>query len=1190
MALGVHRECLPMSSWARYDPLTMSATPNYTDQQAAAITPRAVSIALSAGAGCGKTFVLTQRFLQHLEPGGEAAALPTLVAITFTDRAAREMRDRVREACQQRLEHCAPEHVDYWLKVLRGLDTARISTIHSFCTALLRSHAIEAHLDPGFSVLEPPLAETLLESATETVIHRLLIADDADATAFVLRFGLERTRDLVRQLARQRFRVEWADWTHPTPDELAERWLRAWQQVYRPKLIDEFRGSPLVARLRELLQEQEPTHAEMKARCNILREWLNDQIEWPNPEAHLAEIREAAKVQGGGGKSVWASEEIFEDVKNSLTALRHDIDQLTRHLEFPTEDVAIAAEFACRGFQLARQVAEAYELSKSQAGVLDFDDLLLQARNLLRDHPEARVRFARSIRLLLVDEFQDTDPVQADIVRDLCGEALRLGKLFLVGDSKQSIYRFRRADPQVFQDLSDELPPDGQLLLNRNFRSQPEILNFVNLLFQATLPNYEPLVPFHNQQHSPGKTIEFLFATTDIDPLAHADRKVRADDLREREATWIARRIVELLEDPTPRIRVKDKSTGQMTLRRVQPGDITILFRALTSVQDYEQQLRNYGLEYYLVGGKTFYAQQEVFDLLNLCRCLDNPNDVVSLLGVLRSPFFGLSDDDLQAIHPTDGDWWSRIVQPSPAYLSEVAQARIAFAGRTLHGLRATKDELTIRELLSAAVSQTGYDAALLLEFLGSRKVANLRKLIEQAATFDGSELFTLKDYVVRLETSVLEETDEAFATTLPEAGNVIRLMSIHQSKGLEFPVVIVADLDRKGPPRSPGAYLHQEWGALVKLPDRFGREYDHLGLRMLKIDESKADDEETLRLFYVAVTRAADHLILSAGLDPSKPLQSPWMQLLASRFDLNTGQPQGDPLLGTFIGAESREAIPNILPHHVPPDAKPVQHRRDQLPLTTFAERFEAAEATPWPASLAVYPVDTLAPHIWSVSHLEQHDATLMSWPSPRHETTGEDLATAESLGKFLHAVLEQIDYAQPDSWEACCTTVHASQNEALDESLLSIAREVLTRLATADFIADWSTARQVQRELDFLLPWPQQTKKQKQPPTSGDLVSGQIDLLLHNAAGQWSLFDFKTGLVSASRTDAEILAPYTFQLGVYAWAVEAWTGQPLHEIALVLVRPQVRLVRLPWTAALKQNIEQRITQAIEQARATPA
>ncbi|OYW24175.1 MAG: hypothetical protein B7Z55_02815, partial [Planctomycetales bacterium 12-60-4] len=527
--------------------------PKYTEQQAAAIETGGVSIALSAGAGCGKTFVLTQRFLRQLEPGPDTADLGTLVAITFTDRAAREMRDRVRESCQLRLQHCEHHEVEHWLTVLRGLDAARISTIHSFCTSLLRANAVEARLDPGFSVLEPALADTLMQTASETVIHKLLIQDDPDVVPFVLKFGLERTRDLMSQMARQRFRMDWSIWEDVTPEVLAEDWRRRWVTEFVPKLIDEVRTSPAGRTVLEMLSEHRPQHPEMERRCDLVVEKLELEHKWSDPLLELTNLREAAKVQGGGGKSVWPSEDVFEIVKDSLSSLRADIDRVVKQLPVVEEDLQLSAEFACRGLRLARHVSENYDTLKRQAGTLDFDDLLLRARDLLRDHRDVRQRFALGIRLLMVDEFQDTDPVQAEIVRSLCGEALRHGKLFFVGDAKQSIYRFRRADPQVFRTLREELPSQGQMSLTRNFRSQPAMLQFVNVLFGAEFERYEPLEPFRNEQLSPIPVIEFLFATHDAEKSdVTDDHKPRAEELRRREADWMARRIVELLADATP--------------------------------------------------------------------------------------------------------------------------------------------------------------------------------------------------------------------------------------------------------------------------------------------------------------------------------------------------------------------------------------------------------------------------------------------------------------------------------------------------------------------------------------------------------------------------------------------------------------------------------------------------------------
>ena len=191
----------------------MTTRPKFTPQQAAAIETRGVSIALSAGAGCGKTFVLTQRFLAGLDPdfdGGSVTDLYSLVAITFTDRAAREMRDRIRAACDERLQNCEPDQVVHWLGILRGLDGARISTIHSFCTALLRSHAVEAGLDPRFTVLETALSDTLLRRVTSDTLHEMIEAADEDAVSFVVQLGLERAEELLRKLTRQRFQIDFS--------------------------------------------------------------------------------------------------------------------------------------------------------------------------------------------------------------------------------------------------------------------------------------------------------------------------------------------------------------------------------------------------------------------------------------------------------------------------------------------------------------------------------------------------------------------------------------------------------------------------------------------------------------------------------------------------------------------------------------------------------------------------------------------------------------------------------------------------------------------------------------------------------------------------------------------------------------------------------------------------------------------
>ena len=1324
----------------------MESRPQFTKQQAAAILTRGVSIALSAGAGCGKTFVLTQRFLAGLEPAGDGspvaraqavADLHSLVAITFTDRAAREMRDRIRAACHQRLHSCPPEQVDHWLGILRGLDAARISTIHSFCTSLLRSQAVEAGLDPRFAVLEAALADTLLRHVVRDTLHELIEKEDDDAVRFVVKFGLERAREILRKLTIQRFQIDFGKFARLTPTELADEWRRRWNSEFVPMLINNLRSSSVVQRVLDSIAGSPSKHDKMRERIARLKAMLPTEASWRDPIEALKTIREDAKVQGGGGKKDWASDERQEEIKLAFAELREEIDELFKRLIFEEDDIEAAAEIACLALRLAEVMSLNYADAKKEHGVLDFDDLLLHARNLLRDNPSVCQRVAAGVRMLMVDEFQDTDPVQADLVRSLCGAALTRGKLFMVGDRKQSIYRFRRADPTVFSTMSNELPESGRLPLNVNFRSQPAVLNFVNQMFAAAMEGYERLEPFRREQISPTPAVEFLFAGFDArgaDAVSQQglrkkydasddDLRPNAAELRAREADWMGRRIFALLADPTPRIRTKGvDANGRPVLRRTEPGDIVVLFRALSNVQAYETALRRYGLNYYLVGGKAFFAQQEVFDLLNLCRYLDDCDDLVGLSGVLRSPFFNLSDDALQALAfhapamaPSDaavqGAAASELVPtprgllksneessssaavlksleaalrqeptaasptkeavaistkgrkgakidrrqqslfdhddeaedsdplaapaspisvtrtatieteaarsanspPSPAsrvthtlhqtlyfdppdFLPEDQRSRIRFAAETLRELRTIKDRIPLSELLTRAIERTGYDASLLVEFLGSRKLANLRKLVDMARQFDQSGFYALKDYVTRLQTSVLEETDEEFATTQPESGDVIRLMSIHQSKGLEFPVVIVADIDRKGPPRGADAVLHPELGALIKLPEQFGKRQDNLGLRMHDLLESDADDDETIRLFYVACTRAADYLILSTGFDEDKPAHSPWMQLVQSRFDINTGLLKDDALLGSSTAATAgRETIPDILVHRAPFDVKPAESP-DERKLTPgqIPGQVLAAEAGEFPESARVFGRDATDLRVVSVSRLESVDAELLGnavahVPRDSRNDADEpvDLDLATSLGMIVHDVLERVDFRAPDNWRnelAKAVIQHAEQSS---DSLADQAATMLSRFFASPIVEDFARAKSIYREIDFLLPWPRGNSARSTNGAvdagSSLLIAGVVDLLIETETG-WQILDYKTGEFPLSAPADRLLLPYELQLGLYARAVEQAFGVLPSELSLIVFRPQVRRITLPWSTARWDDIRMRVDRALWQ------
>ncbi len=707
--------------------LALSGDSLLTDEQRSAIYNQDVSIGLSAGAGCGKTHVLTRRFLTHLEPSGNghtsaAAPLARVVAITFTDRAAREMRDRIREECAKKLRDCEEGEISHWLTVVRGLDAARISTIHAFCSGLLRRHAVAAGIDPQFRPLEMDVGEALLRQSVARTVKRLLEAGDPNCFRLLSEFGLEPLRRALRKLVLGRAVADTHRFQNHTASQFAEEWRDYLDHVFLPRAAHDLGESDVTAQILRLLKDNVPSNPTMQDRRRKLLSGLTALRDTRTPDVQqVFELREAAKVQGGGGKSAWADEETYEAVKKSLERFRDKVDGLKEFVTFEPRDIEQAAQVSAALVSVVEAAVADFSAAKVEAGVLDFDDLLVKTRDLLRNSPDVHREAAASIDALLVDEYQDTDRIQSEIVEALVGDGLLSGKLFFVGDSKQSIYRFRGAEPSVFDATRERLPAGGRLPLTHNFRSQPEILSFVNSLFRPVMEGYEALVP-HRTQLSPRPSVEFLFAFPGPDEAAQSDPN-SLEEHRRREAEWIARRILTLLSDPTPRISERDPESHVEHLRRVKAGDIAVLFRAMSDAAIYEDVFRRRGVDYYLVGGRAFFAQQEVYDLVNLCTFLNDPADSIALVGVLRSPFFSLSDDTIVAMTQV-GKLSPReaLRQSPPSGISETQCEQVRLAARVIDELLERKDRVPLADLLELALERTAYDASLLCEFLGRRK------------------------------------------------------------------------------------------------------------------------------------------------------------------------------------------------------------------------------------------------------------------------------------------------------------------------------------------------------------------------------------------------------------------------------------------------------------------------------------
>ncbi len=1000
-----------------------------TPQQDAAVTRREVSVVLSSGAGCGKTHVLTERYLSHLREGAEVGQV---VAITFTDRAARQMRDRIRRAVVAELRGApSEEEIERWARHLRALETAQISTIHAFCGTLLRQHAVEAGLDPLFDVLDEVMAASLRAEAHADVLQDLLTSQDAagdDLRELVFLYGWRPTVAAVEHLVGAADAPAWQDWLRHSPEEIAGAWLDEGRRELLPRYVDYLvRASPRVARCLWLLRRTECVGPETRENVRRIVEATPRLATAPDLAAAVKALTEAAKVGKERGKA-WKTEDDYEAVKKAFEGYRAELaDRLAVFTDEP-ENVAAAAVAGRRFLRVASEAALGYARRKRRAGAVDFADLLLMARDLLRDRPEVREALQRRYRHLLVDELQDTDPVQMEVVASLCGGALTAGKLFGVGDHKQSIYRFRGADASLFRQLRQSMPHEGRLGLTRNFRSQPAILHFVNALFARHIDEYEPLLPHHTQV-TPGPCVEFLWSAR--------EGRESVNEARAREADAIARRIAAMVAGEA---LVADGEEREA--RAVRPGDVVLLFRSMSNVAIYESALRRHGLDYYLVGGRAFFAQQEIYDLLNLLRALENPRDEVSLAGTLRSPFCCLSDEALFLLaRHRDGPWAGLHDGATVEQLPDDQRAAAARARRHLDRWHARKDRLPIARLLGEVFADSGYDAAVRLEHLGDRKLANLWKLQEMARAFDRGGQFGLAEFIGRLGEMVSSQPREEQAATQPESADVVRLMTIHQAKGLEFPVVIVPDLAaRAGGAHQPAAHWDARLGCVVRPPaDEDPPPFPDFAARLWTAREAVEEWHEDLRTLYVACTRARDYLVLSASLSDGFTPETAWMLALAERFDLRGG---------------------NCLAEDVPPAETPQVRVTEGPDLPTARERLIVSrndESTRvGETDVAAVPVRLAGKRLFAVAEIE-------GWLSRRGK---RPLRPDEAAPQF-----------DTEDGSDCRAWPHAV---ALDD------------IADLGVRAELARARTVLRDVEFLLEMPE-----------GAVIRGAIDCLWEDDEG---------------------------------------------------------------------------------------
>ncbi|MCY3905785.1 MAG: UvrD-helicase domain-containing protein [Anaerolineaceae bacterium] len=1083
-------------------------TPNLTADQGRAIETHDHNLVVLAAAGSGKTHVLVERMLALLEANPDRT-LESLVAITFTRKAGREMRERLRDRLRERSKDAAPEDRDRWGGHLARVDGACIGTIHSLCTRILRVCATEAGLDPDFRVVQEDEFEIALDEALEETLGQLAEAGDPALALFA-----EYDRDQIMAALREQVPEPVPA---PVPEDLLERWQREWERDAREPL-QSFRDS--LAFTEALTWE--PPHGwpendklgEVWALCRPLCVEFEKAAIAQSPGL-LRAIDDAIKLTGGTQKN-WGDRQTVAKAKDLLRALREEVRPLLGEIgEGVTDLDRRAAELLPLWRRLIVKAKRVYEERRQAGNWLDFNGLEQRAYELLQQ-PEVRERLRREFRQVLVDEFHDTTPLQWKIIRALA-DPREPGRLFIVGDPRQSIYSFRGADVGNFQKALEEVrAADGlQVTLSQSFRSHQPLLDVLNTIHHVALPDkrHEPMVSERGRAPGDHPSLECFL-------MDHKVAGLRAEEGRDRLARELARRLQDLAAKQHP---IVDSESGET--RPLEYGDVALLFRTHNRMPEYEKAFAELGLPFVTLDGRGFYGRQEVLDLLNLLRALRSPADDLALASVLRSPLFALSDEELLTLRMSrdcnggQAPLWDALTGSSDLTGPIVEQTH--FARDCLQELATLAGRVRVDALLREALARTGYLATLSGLNDGERRRGNVEKLLVKAA--ERPMLFT--EFESRCREFSQREVREGDAA--PGDEGAITLMTVHGSKGLEFPLVVLADAGKWRAPSDTAVLAPDGVGGLAcKVYDMGqGGHKPTVVWRRVAADRGRESLDERRRLLYVASTRARDYLIVCANHD-GRPGDEGWLAWLHEALDLN-GRPANLPWRiggGKVVWRDLSGLATECDPQRDGPTGA-----HDELEVATSDD---ASVELP-----TLRPVPAKSPgllHELAVTRLSDRFERRVMHSQGTVSPPGEADAQRQ-LGEALHAALRRwrpgpgLDAGLQQQLEGLLWE-QGILNPQRRRALLQQATALLARFEASALAERMRMAPLLLQELPFM-------------QRHGDcLIQGSIDLVMRDAAGNWTLVDFKSTFLGeeAERAQAEEHARrYWLQLGLYANAL---------------------------------------------------
>jgi len=1026
---------------------------------------------VEAGAGSGKTSQLVKRMLALICEG--EAAVTNIAAITFTRKAAAQLRERCQVRLEEEYRKAIPGvHFDRLGDALRDLDRCFIGTVHAFCSHLIRERALEAGLDPGFTEVEG-VEETLLEQASwSEYLDQVRLFGDGRLAA-LMRLGVNPTdlQALYSRLA-------------AAPDVTA-----VCTDVPAPDL------EPARAAVSAFLTQaaarlpQAPPPGGWDPLQKVLRQaiGLARVLDLQEARSLVRVLMVLDKASAKPTLNRWPTATEAREVEATFLGFRLEWAvptlQVWREYLYP-----ILIRFALPGVGL-------YAQRRRERSLLNFQDLLMTATALLRDHPHVRRYFARRYTHLLVDEFQDTDPIQAELMLLLTGEpstetdwrqvSPRPGALFVVGDPRQSIYRFRRADITVYQQFKERLVTAGGevLHLTANFRSVQAIGTWVDPIFQHLLPvaanPYQAAYgPMHTTLANPAQAVFHGIYQIKVPRMnRHAHALIANHDAAR--VAWACAGNVQLARTPDEVAEGIDPAA--------RPGDFLILATRRDWLACYARALETYGVPFTVTGGRGFGEGEEITELLTLLQAVADPEDTVALVGALRGRYTGLPDDLLYRFRKAGG--WFHYVRPQTDLVGcEVvleALERIRRYGQLAR-------QLPPAAAIEAIVADLGIIPFALSGEMGGSRAGNLLKAVELLRATQAADL---AEAIAQFET-ILETGDVAEGQVGAESVNAVRLMNLHRAKGLEAHVVFLVD-PSESPDHAPTAHVRRsEEGSVGYYLAQRQRGYQveriaqPVGWAQWEAEDAKYDAAERLRLLYVAATRARSAVVVSRYPDKE---EGPWAPL-----------------------SQWVQGVPELPVVEVTPVVREVA-KVDALEL---AEALEAVEEARSSAAQSAYTSERVTDRV--------HAGEKPPWQETEH---------GQSWGTAVHECLEGLA-REPERQDLLDLSrralVSAGRDEAEAEGLVGV---IHLWMATPLWVRAAASAERYAEVPVSAMDGPA-------------MVSGTVDLVFREAGG-WVIVDYKTDTFAPGDLEAFVRF-YGPQLQEYARLWREAVGEPVSEAYL--------------------------------------